>query len=94
MISSYMMPTGRKRKRVVNRLAKKGLQFEAFVQNDIGLITVRAIVTERISGDRVMGRAFVYPRCWVNRVSPRVIADAILSDYQRGYGHTPRGALQ
>ena len=60
--------------------------------SDAQLVTVRAILLEKGTG---LGRAFTYPRIFVNEMGPRVIADAILSDFARGYGRPPQvvGAL-
>ncbi len=81
--------TPRRAKRLKNRLAKQGLDFLHFEQGDAQLVTIRAILTQRKTG---FGRAFVYPRSFVKMSGPRVIADAILSDYVRGYGVSPRVA--
>lgn len=83
------MLTPRRAKRLKNRLAKHGLDFLHFEQGDPQLFTIRAILTQRVTG---FGRAFAYPRVFIKRSGPRVIADAILSDYQRGYGVSPRVA--
>ena len=77
--------TARRRKRIANRLGKKGLAFVRFEQGDRNLETTRAILIKRPED---LGRAFTYPRQFVLQAGPRVIADAILADYQRGYGHS------
>ena len=76
----------RRAKRIKNRLAKHGLTFERWEQGDPQLVTARAILVQRSNG---LGRAFVYPRVFVVHTSPRMIADAILSDFVRGYGSNP-----
>ena len=88
MTSSYQVPTGRKHKRIANRLAKHGLRYLRMEQADRDLISMRVILETR--RPPVLGRAFAYPRVWLNNVSPRVIADAVLADFVRGYGYTPR----
>ena len=80
--------TARRRKRIANRLAKQGLHFVRFEQGDPQLATTRAILVKQPEN---LGRAFTYPRAFIQTFGPRVIADAILSDYHRGYGTAPRG---
>ena len=75
--------TPRRRKRVKNRLAKHGLDFVRFEQDDPHLLRVRVILVKQPEN---LGRAFTYPRIFVKTSGPRVIADAILSDYAKGYG--------
>lgn len=81
-----MLPPRRSVKRIKNRLAKKGLTLLRFEQGDRQLVTIRVILeTKR---DR-LGRAFTYPCEWLRQASPRSIADSVLADYLRGYGHAP-----
>lgn len=79
----------RRAKRIANRLAKHGLAFKRFEAGDPQAVTMRVILTEKANG---LGRVFTYPRSWVIRVGGRVIADAILCDFQRGYGRSPQVA--
>lgn len=81
------MPS-RRAKRIKNRLAKHGLEFVCFEQGDRQLVTTRAILIKRPEN---LGRAFTYPRGFIKASPPRVIADAILCDYARGYGAKPSG---
>lgn len=88
MHASYAMPGRRAAKRVKNRLAKKGLTFLRFEQGDRALVTMRVILETRRAP--VLGRAFTYPHAWLLAASPRLIADSVLADYAKGYGHVPR----
>ena len=78
-----LIPPRRRTKRIANRLAKNGLAFARWEQGDPQLVTLRAIVETKCP--QRFGRAFVYPRAWLCDMSPRVIADAILSDFARGH---------
>lgn len=81
-----MIPTPRRRKRIANRLAKHGLELIRLEQADRELVSLRLIlVTKRDQ----LGRAFAFPRQWLLQSGPRVIADAVLAQYRRGYGHHP-----
>lgn len=78
------MPHRRAAKRIKNRLAKKGLAFLRFEQSpgDRNL-TLACVILQNRDG---LGRAFTYPRDWVRKAPPRVIADGVISDYLEGYG--------
>lgn len=67
----------RKRRRIANRLAKKGVTFLRWEQNDPHLVTMRAIVETRCQ--QRFAKACVFPRDWLGHVGGRVIADAILA---------------
>src|SRR5215471_18268010 len=83
---SLQVPIRRRLKRIANRLAKKGLRLIRIEQNDRHLITMRVIMETKRTR---LGRAFVYPRKFLAQSPGRVIADAILTDYLRGYGSCP-----
>lgn len=83
-----MYPPRRAAKRIKNRLAKQGLEFLRFEQasRDHNLDLIRVILqTKR---DR-LGRAFTYNRAQFLKLSPRAIADGVISDYVKGYGAHP-----
>ena len=79
----------RRAKRIANRLAKRGLAFKRWEQGDPQAVTMRAVLTETANG---LGRVFTYPRIFVAEMGGRAIADAILDDFQRGYGRSPQVA--
>lgn len=84
------MPRRRALKRIKNRLAKRGLTFIRFEQGDSQLVTMRIILEARRSRDLPsLGRAFTYPMHWLKSAPPRMIADSVISDYIKGYGHCP-----
>jgi len=85
-----MLPHRRAAKRIKNRLAKRGLTFLRFEQGDRNLDTMRVILETRRSRDLPsLGRAFSLSTIWLKTAPPRVIADRVISDYVRGYGHCP-----
>ena len=77
------MPTvsRRRAKRVKNRLAKHGVAFLRWEQNDPQLVTMRAITETRCN--QRFAKACVFPREWLKRAGGRVIADSILAEYAR-----------
>lgn len=81
-----MIPARRATKRIANRLSKNGLTFIRYEHGDNHLVTMRVVLeTKR---DHI-GRVFTYPMQWLKTAPPRVIADAVLWDYAKGYGHRP-----
>ena len=86
-----LVPTGRRAKRVKNRLAKRGLTFIRFELGAPQLVTTRVILEARsVRTLPTVGRCFTYPHRWVRDTSPRALADAVLSDYVKRYGGLPR----
>ena len=74
----------RRAKHLKNRLAKKGIDFLRFEQNDPQLITMR-VITETRCPQR-FGKSCVFPRDWLRGAGPRVLADSILAEYARRPG--------
>ena len=71
----------RAQKRIKNRLAKHGVSFLRWEQNDPQLITMRAIVETRCQ--QRFAKACVFPMAWLSKVGARMVADSILSEFQR-----------
>jgi hypothetical protein len=72
---------GRRQKRLLNRLGKRGFTFLRWEQGDRHLVSIPQ--THRPEGS---SRAFTFPRTFLAKFGPRVIADAILAEYERNHG--------
>ena len=76
---------GRRQKRLLNRLGKRGVTFLRWEQGDRHLVSILVTIpqTHRPEGS---GRTFTFPRTFLAKFGPRVIADAILAEYARNHG--------
>jgi hypothetical protein len=76
---------GRRQKRLRNRLGKRGVTFLRWEQGDRHVVSILVTIpqTHRPEGS---GRTFTFPRTFLSKFGPRVIADAILAEYARNRG--------
>jgi len=79
---------GRRHKRLTNRLGKQGFTFLRREQGYPHLVTVLVTIPAMQETHHPDGscRAFTFPRTFLAKSGPRVIADAILAQYARSYG--------